>query len=259
MVWPPPSTVVMPAGTVSDVVTSPQSAVNVNVVPFVVPAHTHGDVSPGIGSGVSHPASRGEEPGTAVRSSSSPPRRDPPEIADIPIRRPVTARSLDRGSHRAAHSSHFRSSTVVARSRPECRPLRRTEPFPPGSARRTTLPSERIPGPLAKKSPVSDDASAGCAGAATASRTTNRSAESWVTALSGHSGCHVTQAPGGRGAPTMSCGASARHRRDPAARQRRAGRLMAMLEENAEALERVTGRVTDARTTSRRASTAPRL
>src|SRR6516165_1934560 len=40
MVWPPPSTVVMVGGTVRGLVTSPQSAVNVKVVPLVVPAHT---------------------------------------------------------------------------------------------------------------------------------------------------------------------------------------------------------------------------
>ncbi len=62
MVWPPPSTVVMAAGTVSDVVTSPQSAVNVNVASVrQCPPHTRCDVSSGNGSGVSHPASRGEE------------------------------------------------------------------------------------------------------------------------------------------------------------------------------------------------------
>src|SRR5262245_62089048 len=50
MTWPPPSTVVMEAGTVRDVVTSPQSAVNVNVVPLIVPAQTVVISPPGIGA-----------------------------------------------------------------------------------------------------------------------------------------------------------------------------------------------------------------
>jgi hypothetical protein len=40
IVCPPPSTVVTEAGTVSGDVTSPQSAVSVNVVPLTVPAQT---------------------------------------------------------------------------------------------------------------------------------------------------------------------------------------------------------------------------
>src|SRR4029450_806994 len=39
MTWPPPSTVVMPGGTVKGLVTSPQSAVNVKVLPLIVPVH----------------------------------------------------------------------------------------------------------------------------------------------------------------------------------------------------------------------------
>ena len=65
MMWPPPSTVVMPAGTVSDVVTSPQSAVNVNVVPVVVPAHTRVMSPPGMGAALATPPPVVKEPGRA--------------------------------------------------------------------------------------------------------------------------------------------------------------------------------------------------
>jgi hypothetical protein len=40
MMWPPPSTVVMVDGTVSALPTGPQSAVNVKVLPLIVPVHT---------------------------------------------------------------------------------------------------------------------------------------------------------------------------------------------------------------------------
>ena len=50
MVKPPPSTVVMVGGTVSEVVTSPQLAVNVNVGPLVVPVQTAVMSPPGMGA-----------------------------------------------------------------------------------------------------------------------------------------------------------------------------------------------------------------
>jgi hypothetical protein len=65
MVWPPPSTVVMVAGTVSDVVTSPQSWVKVNVVPFVVPVHTVVMSPPGIGAALATPPPKVKTTGTA--------------------------------------------------------------------------------------------------------------------------------------------------------------------------------------------------
>ena len=71
MTWPPPSTVVIVAGTVRDDVTSPQSAVNVNVVAYVRGARTDGrDVSPRNGSGGRdgrHPRHRHQRRGRAVQ------------------------------------------------------------------------------------------------------------------------------------------------------------------------------------------------
>ena len=89
MVWPAPSTVVMAAGTVSDVVTSPQSAVNVNVVPTVVPVHTVVMDPPGMGAALATPPPVVKAPGTAsavtvIATTARPIRnRDIPNSSEV--------------------------------------------------------------------------------------------------------------------------------------------------------------------------------
>ena len=99
MVWPPPSTVVMAAGTVSDVVTSPQSAVNVNVVPLVVPVHTVVMLPPGMGAALATPPPAVKTTVIVIATTARPTRnRDIPTSLLLPLWGDVRVRARDRAA-----------------------------------------------------------------------------------------------------------------------------------------------------------------